>query len=86
MNFMASSQLARCFLQCPLLRLYTTSVQRQCHSVLNTIIHRSIASTIREQLTAGVKNALKNKEPFTPTLLRVSHIPFSVSFVPTSVL
>ncbi|KAK0225723.1 Yqey-like protein-domain-containing protein [Armillaria fumosa] len=52
---MASLGVARCFLQRPLLRLYTTSVQ---------------PPTIREQLTAGVKNALKNKDPFTSTLLR----------------
>ncbi|KAK0504949.1 Yqey-like protein-domain-containing protein [Armillaria luteobubalina] len=52
---MASLGAARCFLRRPLLRLYTTSVQ---------------PPTIREQLTAGVKNALKNKDPFTSTLLR----------------
>ncbi|KAK0455380.1 Yqey-like protein-domain-containing protein [Desarmillaria tabescens] len=52
---MASLCTARCFLQRPLFRLYTTSVQ---------------PSPIREQLTAGVKNALKNKDPFTSTLLR----------------
>ncbi|KAG7446449.1 GatB/YqeY domain-containing protein [Guyanagaster necrorhizus] len=52
---MASFYAARFFLQRPLLRLYTTTVH---------------PPTIREQLTAGVKNALKNKDPFTSTLLR----------------
>ncbi|KAK0213008.1 GatB/YqeY domain-containing protein [Desarmillaria ectypa] len=52
---MASLCAARCFLQRPFLRLYSTSTQ---------------TSSIREQLTTGVKNALKNKDPFTSTLLR----------------